>query len=879
MLSLPTGTITLLFTDIEGSTQLLHQLGDRYADVLAQHHRLLRAAFTERGGHEMQTHGDAFFVVFPRARDAILAAVAAQRAITAHPWPPGATVRVRMGIHTGEPLLAETEYAGIDVHRAARICALGHGGQIVLSQAAGLLAADLPEGTSLRDLGMHRLKDLKQPEHLFQVVHPDLPSEFPPLKSLDARPNNLPRQLTSFIGRETEIDEVKRLLTAAHLVTITGAGGVGKTRLAIQIASNLLDQYVDGVWLIELAPLSDPALAPKLVATALGVPEQASRPASATLLDYLKPKSLLLVLDNCEHLLSACAGLAQMLLRSCPGLRIIATSRERLGIHGEMAWRIPSMSVPDPVSLTRLEQISRYEAVRLFVDRAISSQRGFMVTPTNAASIVEVCARLDGMPLAIELAAARVRVLTPQQISARLDDRFRLLRGSDVAVLPHHQTLRAAMDWSYDFLSEKERALLRRLSVFAGGWSLEAAEAVCSGNGVELAEILDLLTQLVDKSLVASETQDRIARYRLLETVREYGRDRLTETEGTATVRGRHRDWYLGLAEEAELGLRGPDQIAWLERLEVEYDNLRAALEWSISEKNRGDAGLRLGGALLWFWRVRGHLNEGRRWLETMLSQSQDASLSARTKALAGIGLLAHRQGDYNDAIRMATESLALFRECGDRWGTGQALYILGAATEGQGDYERAKTLLIESLALGREVGDKWEIATRLNSLGEVARCQGDFESARASYEESLALRREIGDSRGVVVTQHNLGHVALYRRDCAGAALYFTEALGMAQQLADKVAIGENLAALGAVAAAKERYARAARLLGRAEELFGTLGFRLEPPDQAEYERSVAAARAALNNAAFMEAWAEGRAMTLEEGIEYALLEEDDEH
>jgi predicted ATPase/class 3 adenylate cyclase len=498
MAALPTGTVTFLFTDIEGSTRLLQRLGERYAEVLATHHGLLRTAIQEGQGQVVDTQGDAVFAVFPRARDALLAAIATQRAVQAHPWPDGTVPKVRIGLHTGEPVTGETGYVGMDVHRAARIAAAGHGGQILVSDVThNVVARDLPEGVSRRDLGEHRLRDLAHPLRIFQVLATDLPTDFSPLQSLDAHPHNLPIQLTSFIGRVREIAEVKRLLGTARLVTLTGSGGAGKTRLALQVAADVVEDYPDGVWLAEFAPIADPALVPKTVASTLNVSEQPGRDMTDTLVEALRPKSLLLMLDNCEHILAACRDLAAALLRTCPHVRILATSREGLGLPGEMVWRVPSLSVPEDIRhLPRPEELLLYDAVRLFVDRAVTTTPGFTVTSENAPAVAHVCRRLDGIPLAIELAAARVKVLAVEQIAVRLDNRFRLLTRGSRTVLPRHQTLQAAIDWSYELLSDRERAVLCRLSVFAGGWTLEAAEAVCTGGGIEASDVLDLLTQL-----------------------------------------------------------------------------------------------------------------------------------------------------------------------------------------------------------------------------------------------------------------------------------------------------------------------------------------------------------------------------------------------
>ena len=613
--TLPAGTVTFLFTDVEGSTQLLQQLGNRYADVLAVHHRLLRAAFERWGGQEVDTQGDAFFIAFARAKDALSAALAGQRAIMGHRWPEGMSVRVRIGLHTGEPLSAETGYVGIDVHRAARICETAHGGQILISSATReLIEDDLPEGISLRDLGEHRLRDLARPQHLFQVAAQDMPMEFPPLRSLDNLPHNLPIQLTTFVGRGREIGEVRERLATARQLTLTGSGGVGKTRLALEVAAQLLEDFPHGVWLVDLSTLSDAALVPQAIAAPLNMQEEAGRPLTAALGDYLLSKKVLLILDNCEHLSEACAQLTESLLRRCPSIRVLATSRETLGMVGEAVYRVPSLSLPDLRRLPDFDGLIQYEAVRLFADRAALSQPEFALRPDNAAAVARICGHLDGIPLAIELAAARVKALSVEAIAARLGDRFRLLTGGRTAV-PRHQTLRAVMDWSYDLLPEPERALLRRLSVFAGGFALEAAAAVGMREDGDEIETVDVLARLVDKSLVTVDQHAADLRYRLLETVRQYGREKLLGAGEADEAQRRHRDYFLALAERAEPELHRASQTMWLDRLEIEHDNLRAALEWSLGLEG-DETGLRLAAALAPYWHARGYLSEGREWLE-----------------------------------------------------------------------------------------------------------------------------------------------------------------------------------------------------------------------------------------------------------------------
>ncbi len=874
MSGLPTGTVTFLFTDIEGSTRLLQQLGDRYATVLMEYRRLLRTAIQERGGQEVDTQGDACFAVFPLAKDAMTAAVTAQRAIIAYPWSEGTLLRVRMGIHTGEAHCTDTGYIGMDVHRAARICAVGHGGQILLSDTARPLIEDfLPADVRIRDLGKHRLKDLARSQRLFQAVVVDLPADFPPLKSLDALPNNLPRQLTSFVGREKEMVEVKRLLSTSSLVTLTGTGGVGKTRLALQVAADLLDQYSDGVWLVELAPLSDHGLVPKAVASALGVPEQAGRQLTETVVDFLCPKSVLLVLDNCEHLLFASAQLVDVLLHTCAGLRILATSREPLGIPAEAIWRVPSLSVPDPSRLpSSPEQPMQYEAVRLFVERAAYSKPGFQVTPSNAALLAQLTHRLDGIPLAIELAAARVKALPVDVLAARLDDRFRLLTSGSWTGLPRHQTLRATLDWSYKLLSEQERILLRRLSAFAGGFALEAAEQICSGNGLDDGDILNLLTHLVDKSLVVFDEWDGHARYRLLETVRQYARDRLQESGEADDVRRRHRDWYLALAEQAYPELRGPRPELWGDRLETEHDNLRAALEWSKAEREGAEAGLRLAGALIWFWHMHGHWSEGRGWLESALARSNEARPSVLPKALQGATLFALRQGDYGRAMALGEKGVPLCRELEDKENGALLLLWLGSIPMRQGNYKRATTLFEESLSLCHEPRKRWLNRMALTHLGDVARCQGDYERAAALHMRSLILARDIGEKFGIAACLLYLGMDTLRQGDYRRSVEYFRESLSVSGEVGNRWVPVECLVGLAGVACAQQHYENAARLFGAVEVFRKSLGYRPYPPDQADHDQRVASTRAAIGGAAFAAAWADGRMMTLEQAIEYAL-------
>ena len=867
MAKLPVGTVTFFFTDIEASTRLLQHLGDAVgAQVFADHRRLLRAAFEAGGGYEYQDQGESFLIVYQSARDAVRSAAAAQRTIATHPWPEGAMLRVRMGLHSGEPVVAADGYVGLDVHRAARICAAGYGGQILISErTCALIQDDLPDGIALKDLGEHRLKDLARPERVYQVIIPGLPADFPPLKSLDVLTNNLPSlQLTSFIGRTREMAEIKALFSTARLVTLMGPGGTGKTRLALQVAADLLEQFPNGIWLAELAPLADPALVPQTVATVFGVREQPGRALLDSLVDYLRARELLLVLDNCEHLVEASAHLAHNLLRGCPKLRILATSREALSTAGEVPYRVPPLARPDPRRVVALEGLTQFDAARLFMERAVLNNPAFVVTDTNAPAVAQVCHRLDGIPLAIELAAARVKVLSVEQIAQRLDDRFRLLTGGRRTGLAHQQTLRATVDWSYDLLSEAEQLLFRRLSVFAGGFTLEAAEAVCAGEGIGEFDVLDLVARLVDKSLALTEELHGDIRYRLLETIRHYSRERLQESGEANLVRRRHLDWYLALAERAEPELRGPEQITWLDRLEIDHDDLRAALEWSKMEDASGEMGVRLAGALYRFWGLRGYLSEGRNWLDAVLAISNGGP-RPRIKALHGAGVLAYYQGAYDQATMLCEEALVLSKglgderaiaatltilgnvarnrgeyaraaqlyeeslilclDVGDRWGLANTMTHFGNVVRSQGNYARAKRMLEESLALWREVGDKWGLGTCLAHLGVVMGNQGDYDRASALHEESLALRRELGDHVSVGSSLMSLGTVALNRGEYERARELFEESLALCRELGDKLNIASALGNLGVVAYYHGNYDRAAGLLEEGLVLWREVG------------------------------------------------------
>lgn len=862
---------TVLFAEMERSAGRSEHLATRYADVLADYRRLLRVAVHAQDGQEIGPCADGCVFVFARAKEGLSAAVAALRATHRYPWPADISAPGRMGLHSGQLTQGDTGRGAVDVRQAAYVCAAGHPGQILLSEATCDLVADnLPKGISLRDLGRHRLGDLGEPQAIFQVTAAGLPADFPPLNSLSLLPNNLPRQATSFIGREREMIEVKRLLSATSLLTLTGTGGSGKTRLALQVAASVLASYPDGVWLVDLASLSDPALVPQTVASALTVPERPGRSLSDTLVDYLRPKSLLVILDNCEHVLTASAQLAGTILRSCPGLRLFATSREPLRVGGEVSWRVPSLSVPDPGHSPAPERLMDYEAVQLFVERAKAAVPAFKVTTQNGQALARTCHRVDGIPLAIELAAARVKVLNVEQIVTRLDDRFRLLTRGDRTAPPRQQTLRAMMDWSYALASEQERTLLRRLSVFSGGWTLEAAEAVCAYSGVQAADVLNLLAELVEKSLVVMEPSDTAARYRLLETVRQYGQEKLSESGEAAAIRTCHLDFFLALAEEAAPGMENAAQAVSTNRLDADHDNLRGGLAWSL--ENDGTKGLRLASALWRFWTARGHFTEGRRWLKATLERARAGSPALRAKALQAAGSLAAAQNDYVEARTFCEDSLVLYRTIGDKRGAAVVIAEIGSALRKQGDYKAARPYLEGSLAAYRELEDRPGIAALLAQLGHDFWHEAKYAKARALLEESLSISRDLGLKRTTAFVLWSLGLVAFDRRDNENARALYEEGLSIAKELGDtswEVRLVESIAGL---AAAEGQPRRAALLLGASEALREAIDYPLPPSHRHDYERPVAAIRAALDAGAFTAAWTEGRATPFEQTVEYAL-------
>jgi non-specific serine/threonine protein kinase len=710
----------------------------------------------------------------------------------------------------------------------------------------------------------------------FRAVEPAEAERTP--RRPERSPHNLPSELSSFVGREKELTEVKRLLENNRLLTLTGPGGCGKTRLALAAASELVERFEDGVWMVELASLAEPSLMPQAVASTLGVRERSGSSLIEALSGYLRTRNLLLILDNCEHLIDACAELAEAWLHSCPDLRVLATSREALGITGEIAWPVPSLSLPDLRRLPDPESLPRYESARLFVERTAAVRPDFTLTEQNASAVAQVCYRLDGIPLAIELAAARTRVLPVEEISERLGDSSRLLAAGSRTATPRQRTLHATMDWSHELLGQKERAVFRRLSVFAGGFTLEAAESVCAGKELRRDEVLELLSQLVDKSLVVAQDRDGAARYRLLETVRQYGRERLDEAGEAARVREQHAGYYLAVAEEAEPELKGERQVAWLERLETEHDNLRVAMAWLLGRGGSEEAA-RLGWTLWLFWGIRTHLAEGRRSMERALSAggSVAMSASARAKALFVAGMMANYQGDHLSAEPHVRESLRLFEKLGDKVGTAYALSNAGYVALGQGRFQHAIAKIEEAAALFLEEGEKWGATIELGFLAVAWRNQGDHERAKRLAERALAISREIGERQASTSALYTLAILAQTEGEEERARDLLEEGLRLSAELGNEADVAHCLEGLASMYGAEGKIVRAARLWGAEERLLEKLEDAVYTyvPDRSLHRSQVDAARSQLDEAAWTDAWTEGRAMSLEQAVEYALERE----
>jgi predicted ATPase/Tfp pilus assembly protein PilF len=707
-------------------------------------------------------------------------------------------------------------------------------------------------------MGEHRLKDLIRPEHIFQLLAPGLPADFPPLKTLDNRPNNLPRQPTALIGRERATAEIVALLKRPEvaLVTLIGPGGTGKTRLALQVAADMLEEFSGGSWFVELASLTDHNLVASTIGHELGITEREGEPLLETLKTALQERQVLLVLDNFEQVMDA-TSLVTRLLKAAPGLKVLVTSRVALRVYGEKEYLVPPLSLPDtrPGHLPKPGVLSQYEAVRLFIERAQDVKSDFEVNNDNAPAVAEICARLDGLPLAIELAAARIRILPPQALLSRLSSRLKVLTGGARDLAARQQTLRAAIDWSYDLLDEGEKQLFRRMAVFQGGRTFEAMEAVCNADDLLDLVIIDGVELLLAKSLVQQrEGSDGEPRFWMLETIHEYAREKLQESGEAEELEREHALYFMRLAEEAEPQLTGEQQLEWLNRLEDEQDNIRAALRWAIgradhitggatqaTESAQGmegtgaieavEVGLRLGAALWRFWNIKGYFNEGREQLSRLLEKARslagDKWKGQMARALNGAGNLAQWQGDYASARALHEESLAIRREIGDKSGISASLNNLGLVAQEQGNYSSAAVLFQESLAIDEELGDKWGVAMSLNNLGWAARQQGDYASARGLHEKSLAIFREVGDKWGIALSLGNLAYVSRQQGDYTSARSLDEESLAVRRELGDRRGVAWSLNNLGYLALSQEDYASARSLREESLSIFEEIGDR----------------------------------------------------
>jgi predicted ATPase/class 3 adenylate cyclase len=877
-------TFTFLFSDIEGSTALLRRLReDLYAQVLADYRSLIRSGLAAHGGREVDNQGDGLFAVFSSPSACLAAVIDTQKAMEVHTWPAGEHVRVRMGIHTGEASKTATGLIGLDVHRAARVAAVGYGGQVLLSETAAILVRDwLPAQAALQDLGVHRLKDLGRPERIFQLQAPGLQAEFPPLRSLGnlALLNNLPAQLSTFIGRDRELSEVRALLESSRMVTLTGAGGCGKTRLSLQVAAEMLDGTGDGVWLVEMAAISDPDAVPSAISGALGIAPRPGRAVLETLLDALGPQDILIVLDNCEHLIDACAKIADALVRRCPRVHLVATSREPLGINGETIYRVPSLSLPasgDSVAS------GSSDAVALFVDRARAQGAGLTVDAETVPVIVSICRRLDGLPLAIELAAARLRSLSLNGLHDRLDQRFRLLTGGSRTALPRQQTLWAAVDWSYSLLNGAERSLLRRLSVFAETFDLDAAEAVCGFGDIAVFDVAELLGALVDKSLVVAEPAGGALRYRLLETIRQFGAERLAEAgeDESAFVAAAHGQHYLSVAEAAAPHLRGSDQGSWFARLDADYANLRRAARHASSAPGGTEQVLRIVVAVDRYWQARRRGGEALALLTPALDRPDARAHPVLFGHALVVAAAVSRVSDIATAQRYGEQAVDLARQLDDDRLLIQALAVLSSACYFAGQVERGLPLGQEAVERARPRGDDVLLAEALSSY---LMCIDLPDPVRAwkLFDEAIACTQRSGDQLFACVLYNNAGVHALRVGDIPAARARL-EAAAQASQATggennDSVAI--NLGWLqrqdGEYDGARSSFEYALRKSRRSGERFGiayaVLGLACLAEDAGEWSRACVLhgiAQAALDRTG--EPWQEPEARYRRESLAQA--------
>jgi predicted ATPase/class 3 adenylate cyclase len=867
---LPTGTVTFLFTDIEGSTRLLRELGDSYRAVQDDHMRLMREAIAQGGGTEIRTEGDSFFVVFPSATEAVRAVVTAQQSLAEHTWSHGEPLRVRMGLHTGEGRLGGDDYLGMDVNRAARIAAAAHGGQVLLSEATRALVAEtLPDGVSLLSLGEHRLKDFDDPQPIHQLLIDGLAANFPPIRSLEI-PTNLPPQLTSFVGREQELAEIESLLDSSRLVTLTGVGGSGKTRLALRAGFDLLGRFPDGVFFVDLSSITESALVPSVIAGTLRSGERGSRPVMEALQIELRQLAALLILDNFEQVIEA-SDVVGKLLSSAALVRFLVTSRGPLRIRGEQEYPVAPLDLPDQRHLPAVSELPSYAAIALFVERATAIDPQFQLTEENAPAVVEICRRLDGLPLAIELATSRLRLMSPAAMLERLDRALPLLAGGSRDLPARQRTLRGAIGWSHDLLSPEMAVLFRRVCVFAGGFTLDAAEAVCRPEADLGLDAMEAMEDLLGTALVRrTPTMMGDVRFDTLQTVREFGLERLADDEGALEVRRRHALHFLDLAERFALESRGPDLPRFMGLLHVEHDNVRAALTWAL-ENDEGDVALRLSSSVWRFWHLHGDLSAGRRWLSQALAlPSASSRTRERAQALIALGSLSYWQRDRDACADAYTEALDIFTELDDPAGIAYGTFNLGFVRLIEGNTTEAVQMLQASRSMFEALGDRRGVADCLFGLSIAARLQGDMPTARATGEEGLRLHEEVEDVFGVVSSLYAAGRAAAEMGDFDVARAYFLRVLGLAQLFGDRTGIALALDNLANEEMGRGDPIRALRLGGASDAIKEGVG------GEAPHELVVLTdprerAAPSLTRDQIDAAWADGRAMSLEDVVAYA--------
>jgi predicted ATPase/class 3 adenylate cyclase len=823
-MTLETTTRTFLFTDLEGSTRLWEDEPERMRAAVDRHDDLLIEAIQTNGGAVLSETGDGFVAVFPTAQGALQAALESQLALGAELWHLSAPLKARVAVHTDTAPMEGGRYLSPPLNRASRLMAAAHGGQVVCSEATAVLARpSLGEGSELVDLGEYRLRDLAQPTHIFQLVHPALDRNFPLLRTLDAYPTNLPIQLTGFIGRDRELTEVEKALEEARVVTLTGVGGVGKTRLAVQVAADVIPRYRDGAWIVELAPAVEPGAIVEVVASALGVTQRQGQTLATSISDFFRAKQLLLIMDNCEHLLDAVARFIDETVHDCPRVTILSTSREGLGVGGERIIAVPSLGLPAEHEADAVDAVSA-ESVRLFVERAAEAKAGFVVTDANQAQVVRLCRRLDGIPLAIELAAARVRSLTPGELADRLDARFRLLAGGPRTAVERHQTLRRAIDWSYDLLSAPEQTVMSRLAVFAGSFTLNAAEAVTDGGIIDSVDVIDLLGHLVDKSLLLAEEGDEGSRYRLLETIRQYAQERLEDAEEADVYRQRHALYYLSFAQEAGRGMRGSDEVGWTARTEAELDNLRAALAWACANVDVQLA-FRLVTSLALHGTRVGYATGA--WAETVIALPKASGDPLFPEVLAWAGWTALLTGDSERGMRLVEDAViaAEQRSVDDAaWCSvlRSAVGVLGSAFR----MEEAGVLAERWASSARAIGDDYELAQALVMVAMPKAFAGDLTTALVELDEAVEVARRLGNPTALTYTHMSDGMIRAETELARGVEL-LDAALEHATEVGNQLGMGVVLQTSAEAHVRLGDWEKAARLMLRGLEHFYRIGDR----------------------------------------------------